>query len=90
MEMQLLLLFLNHMCLLVFLSLFFYQHHESVISFVIEPPIKNIIAINPIVRGKVSIAFPNTLQLASMPRSPRGIPTHSWFTNSIVFASWWN
>ena len=69
-------LFKPYMFTSVFVPVFL-SASESMISFVIEPPIKKTIAINPIVRGKVSKAFPNTLQLASIPRSPLGIPIHS-------------
>ncbi len=70
----------------VFTSVFvpvFLSASASVISFVIDPPIKKIIARNPMVRGNGSKELPNTLQLASIPSSPRGIPTHSWLINSL-------
>jgi len=60
-------------CVPVFLSA-----SLSTISFVIDPPIKNDIAIRPIAIGNGSNALPKTLHDARIPNSPLGIPTQSW------------
>ena len=63
---------LTSVCVPIFLSA-----SLSVISLVIDPPIKKNIAIKPIVKGNGPNALPKTLHEARIPKSPRGTPTHS-------------
>ena len=49
----------------------------SIISFVMDPPVKKNIEIRLIDKGKDSKALPKTLHDARIPNNPRGIPTHN-------------
>ena len=59
-------------CVPVFLSA-----SLSVISLVIDPPIKKSIAMNPMANGTACNGFPNTLHDASIPSNPLGMATQS-------------